>query len=43
MLALRRTIAAISAAAMTTVALSACGLGSSEYCDALSDDTNKGG
>lgn len=28
---------------MTTVALSACGLGPSEYCDALSDDNNKGG
>ncbi len=41
--ALRRSTAALGAVALTATALTSCGLGSSEYCDALSEDSNSAG
>lgn len=41
--ALRRSAATLGVVAMTATALTACGLGSSEYCDTLSTDSNNAG
>lgn len=39
----RRQISAAVSCAALTVTLAACGTGSSEYCEALSDDSNSAG